>query len=89
MNSAPLIKAVTFMSALVAILSFVEDHGAQDSSEVVIITVSPDGTAATWRQNEVYDTFQDGGRFYVVRYNRSLERVSETDYQKLVAARLR
>lgn len=86
MNSAPLITAVTFMAALVAILSFVEDHGAQDSPEVVVITVSQDGTAATWRQNEVYDTFQDGGRYYVIRYNRSLEQVSETDYLKLVTA---
>jgi len=80
---------VVTMTALLAgicsIIAFLEDHTAEsDTSEATIIVVYPgDNIPAIWRNNQVRDAFADGGEYYLVRYDRTLEKIPKNDYARL------
>ena len=73
------------LAGICSIMAFLEDHTAEpDTSEATIIVVYPgDNIPAIWRNNQVRDAFADGGEYYLVRYDRTLEKIPKNDYARL------
>lgn len=73
------------LAGMCSIIAFLEDHTAEpDTPEATIIVVYPgDSIPAIWRNNQVRDAFADGGGYYLVRYDRTLEKIPKDDYVRL------
>lgn len=72
-----IVGAVMFIAAITSIISFLEP----DPPPAIIIVPSDESFLDMRRRMEVYDAFSDSGRYYVIRYNRTLDQISKEEYE--------
>lgn len=76
-TSATIVAFITLLASVVSIISFFEP----DPQPTVILIPQDESIPEMWRRMEIYDAFSDSGRYYVIRYNRTLDQISKEEYE--------